>query len=319
MSQEKKDRISIANYIALLGLAGIGVLSVFGKLFQTDDGKPGWPIIFGVLLVAVLGFFLFMAIMAKTAKDNLNRWKFVEVGSLVAYILVAIFFAGPFVGFFFVLGEREAIQQQARQEVANIKDYYRQYDFQQEKYFQEAMSQLDNYMRSPQYLEEKESNKDLAKYVRNYVSSLEEWSDISKDNLQRNPDENLGRIEDMIEAWNIIELSSLASQLEEARAEGKMSIDRKLVDIRETNHLIPVITGGGGIRPYTMEGYAEFKFEPIPEASLRHLINETRGFNALGIVVYVILNLLVLLNYLVARRTETVLPTSNKNPGGLDL
>lgn len=317
MSQDKKDRISIANIIALLGLAGIGVLSCFGQLFRTADGKPGWPIIFGVLLVAVLGFFLFLAIKAKTAKDNLDKWKWVEGGSLIAYVLVAIFFSSPFMGFFYILGERDAIQSQARLEVSNIKDYYRQYDFQQEKYFDEAIVQIDNYLKSPQRYES--PNTQLGEYVSNYVASFEDWRDISKSNLQRNADPYLDAVNERVEAWNILTLSSLASELEEARSNAKMAIDKKLIDIQEQNHLIPVISGGGGMKPYELDGYAQFNFDPIPEAQLRALINDTRGFTALGIVVYVILNLLVLLNYLIAKRTEIVAPVKGKETGGIDL
>lgn len=319
MSQNNKDRISIANIIAILGLAGIGVLSCFGELFRTADGKPGWPIIFGVLLAAVLGFFLFLAIKAKTAKDNLDKWRWVEYGSLVAYVLVAVFFASPFMGFWYILGERDAIQNQARTEITNIKNYYRQYDFQTEKYYEQAVSQLDSYLRSPQAQEA--NNTELAEYVQNYVSTLDDWRDIAKNNIKRTPDENLEQIEDKVEAFNILQLSSLASQLETARSDAKISIDKKLVNLKETNHLIPVINGGGGIKPYEFGGYAQsqFEFEAIPDSELRKLINDTRGFTALGIIVYIILNGLVLLNYLIAKRTEIILPVKERETKGLNL
>lgn len=317
MAEKNKDRISIANIIAAIGLAGIAVISCFGQLFRTADGKPGWPIIFGILLAGVLGFFLYLAIKAKTANDNLDKWKFVEWGSLGAYVLIAVFFAAPFLGFFYILGAKDAIQSQARQEVKAIREYYQQYDFQQAKFYDEAVAQLDNYLRSSQA--DDGTPTELSDYVANYVTTLDDWREIAKLNLERVPDKQLEEIAQRIEEWNILQLSTLAEQLEDARSDAKTSIDGKLVNIREQNHLIPVISGGGGIKPYTLEGYAEFYFEPLPEPALRRLINDTRGFNALGIVVYVLLNIMVLLNYVIARRTLTVRPVKTKATKGLDL
>lgn len=41
MSQEKKGKITIANLLALIGLAGIGVVTFFGIQLHSSDGTPG--------------------------------------------------------------------------------------------------------------------------------------------------------------------------------------------------------------------------------------------------------------------------------------
>ena len=62
MSQEKKGKITIANILALIGLAGIGVVTFFGIQLHSSDGTPGGAIIGAIALVVGLGFLLMMSI-----------------------------------------------------------------------------------------------------------------------------------------------------------------------------------------------------------------------------------------------------------------
>ena len=61
MSQKESGNVSIANILALVGLAGIGVITFMGTLLHSADGKPTGAILGALALVAALGFFLFMS------------------------------------------------------------------------------------------------------------------------------------------------------------------------------------------------------------------------------------------------------------------
>ena len=61
MSDKNKNSISIPNYIALIGMAGIGVTTFFGELFSSKDAVPGLAILLAITQVAVLTSFLYSA------------------------------------------------------------------------------------------------------------------------------------------------------------------------------------------------------------------------------------------------------------------
>lgn len=316
MSQKNNGRISIANIIALIGLAGIGVVTFFGVLLHSSDGKPAGAILGAVALVAGLGFLLFMSIKAKGAEDNPDKWRYVEWVCLAAYLVIALLFASPFQRFFYILEEKDAMQAQARQEIKAIKNLYQEYDHQQKKFLNDAVEQIQNYIASGQ---QKNIDDELAAYVNGIGSNVDAWSTKASSIVKLMPDKQLAEIEDKIEGWNIMQLSSIAIELEYKDSTAWTMIEDKIRKYEEQNKLIPVIGGGGG-HPYTLDGYAHFELGDRPKAEFVQALRNSDGNTILGWIIYVILNLFILLNYAVAQRTGFVGPTNRNNPsGGLDL
>lgn len=315
MSEKKSGNISIANVIALIGLAGIGVVTFFGMLLHSSDGKPAGAILGALALVAGLGFLLFMSIRAKGAEDNPDKWRYVEWGCLAAYVIVAILFATPFQRFFYIFSEKDSMQSQARQEIRAIKQLYQEYDHQQKKFLNDATEQIQNYIASGQ---QKNIKDDLATYVEGIGSNVNGWSDKASAIVKLSGDKQLVDIEDKIEGWNIMQLSSIASELENKDAGAWEMLESKIKKFEEQNKLIPVIGGGGG-HPYRLDGYAKFDLGNKPEPKFAQMLRSSDGDTALGWIIYVVLNLLVLLNYAVAPRTGFVGPSTGGKTSGLDL
>lgn len=315
MSEKKNGKISIANIIALIGLAGIGVITFFGILLHSSDGKPGGAILGALALVAGLGFLLFMSIKAKGAEDNPDKWRYVEWGCLAAYVIVAILFATPFQRFFYIFSEKDSMQLQARQEIRAIKKLYQEYDHQQKKFLNDATEQIQNYIASGQ---RKNIKDDLSAYVDGIGSNVDGWAAKASAIVKFSGDKQLGDIEDKIEGWNIMELSSIASDLENKDSGAWDMLEAKIKKYEEQNKLIPVIGGGGG-HPYRLDGYAKFELGEKPEPKFAQMLRSSDGNTALGWIIYIILNLLVLLNYAVASRTGFVVPISRSKTRGLDL
>lgn len=316
MSQKKSGNVSIANIIALVGLAGIGVVTFFGMLLHSSDGKPAGAILGATALVAGLGFLLFMSIKAKGAEDNPDKWRYVEWACLAAYVIVSFVFASPFLRFFYILGEKDSMQAQARQEIKAIKVLYQDYEHQQKKFLNDAVEQIQNYKASGQ---QKNISDDLAEYVKGIGNNVDAWAAKASTIVKLTPDKQLSDIEDKIEGWNIMHLSSIATELEAKDSDAWTMIENKIKKYEEQNKLIPVIGGGGG-HPYKLDGYAKFNLGNRPEAKFAQMLRSSDGSTILGWIIFVVLNLLVLLNYAVAQRTGFVGPTNRKNPsGGLDL
>lgn len=316
MAQKSSGNVSIANILALAGLAGVGVITFFGMLLHSSDGKPAGAIVGAVALVAVLGFLLFMSIKAKGAEDNPDKWKYVEWGCLLAYVVVAVAFARPFQRFFYIIGEKDTLQAEARQEVKQIKSLYQNYDQQQKKFLDQAVQQIQNYRASGQGRTVKD---DLSAYVDGVGDNVDGWAAKASIIVKLPKDKQLMEIEDKIDAWNLMQLASIAASLEAKDTEAWKSLQKKIDNYGEQNKLIPVIGGGGG-KPYRLEGMAEFDLGQPAQAKFAKTLRSANGNTAMGWIIYVVLNLLVLLNYVVASRTGFVGPTSHDNQSvGLDL
>lgn len=72
-----------------------------------------------------------MSIKAKGAENDVKSWRYVEWTCLLVYVVVAILFAAPFQRFFYVVSQKENLQEKARNEVKAIKTLYQNYEHQQ--------------------------------------------------------------------------------------------------------------------------------------------------------------------------------------------
>lgn len=316
MSQGKKGTITIANIIALVGLAGIGVVTFFGILFHSSDGTPGGAIIGAVVLLAVLSFLLMMSIKAKSADNNPDKWRYVEWACIVLYIVVAGSFATPFQRFFYITTEKATLQAMAREEVKTIKEMYQSYEHQQKKYLTDAVEQIKNYNDSKQI--SLTYNNELTEYVKGVGSNVDSWESKATLIVKLQPDKELSDIEGEIEVWNILNLPSLALRIEMKDKGAWTSIEKKIREYGEKNKLIPVI-GGGGNQSYYFDGYAKFDLGNPPEPKFSQALRASNGNTVLGWIVYVVLNLLVLLNYVVTLRSQHVGPVNGRRTNGMDL
>lgn len=317
MSKGKNGNITIANIIAMIGLAGIGVVSFFGILVHSEDGTPGGAVLGAVALTAVLAFFLIMGIKAKSTEDNPDKWKWVGWGCVIAYIIIAILFANPFQRFFYVVSEKEELKSLALQEVKAIDEIYSRYEFQKNKFMTDAAEQLANYRDSRQLAS---ANRELAEYVDKVhpIPNVEAWKEKALAAVKLEEDTKLKDIKDKIGIWNLMTLSSLANELEERDAQVLLELETKIREYGEKHSLIPVI-GGGGIRPYTFEGYAQFDLGERPRPEFAEKLRSADGATTMGWIVYVILHLLVLLNYAVTEGSEVVGPRRGKKGPGTEL
>ncbi len=316
MSNNNKGKISIANIIAMLGLAGIGVVTFFGMFLHSKDGTPGIAIIGAVGLIAGLTLLLILSIKAKGAEDNPDKWRFVEWGAVAAFVIVAVLFAAPFQRFFYVVAEKETVQDIARKEIKTIKDMYSNYERQCNKFLTEASEQVVNYRLSKQYYG---VDKELASYVDSIVgSNVESWETKARAIVKLPKDETLAQIESDVESWNLMVIPVRAAELEDRETTAWTDVEKKIRQFGENNKLIPVI-GGGGLTHYSFDGYAHFDLGEKPEAEFARQIRSVNGNTVIGWIVYAFLNLSVLLNYLVANRSRFVGPRSNSKTGGMPL
>lgn len=312
MSDNNSSKVSIANIIALIGLAGLGVITFFGLMLSSDDGSLGTPVIGAVAFVAVLFFFLFMSIKAKGAESNTEKWRIVEYVCLACYIIVAVVFAKPFMRFFSVLTQKSELQQQAKAEIMALKSLYDEYNQQKDKFMKEAVEQIKNYQAS------KQGGKDsIAQYVAG-VGNVDTWASKAQ-KLVKMEDVQLMELNKRVSDWNLLDLPALASDLSKKDSTAVTKLEEKIKINQSKHKLIPVI-GGGGSKPYVLTGYAQFNLKKTGGSKFAQMLKEGGTTSPVAWIVYAVLHLLVLLNYLVAPRSLYVGPSAKRVPkNGLEL
>ena len=242
-----------------------------------------------------LAFLLFMSIKAKSAEDNPDKWRYVEWAALIAYVVVAIFVAKPFLRFFYVVSEKSAMQAQAQSEVDAIKSLYASYDQQSNQALAIALEQFQNYANSPQGRDA--SDNGLADYVEKVMPLDSGWISKAVTITSVSNDPQLLEIEEKIETWNYMQLASLAAELEEKDGSTWTRLSDKITENREQYNLIPIVSGGSGT-PYRLDGYVEYELGEAPQPLFAKMLREADGSTPLGWILYVVLHLLVLLNQL---------------------
>ena len=302
MSQKKKGDVSIANILAIIGLAAYGVISFMGAFFGSTDGKPGRAILLAVGLVILLAGILILCIKAKKAEDNPDKWRFVEWGCLAAYVLVVALCSGSFHRFFSVVQHKDSLQEAAREELAAMEALADQYESQSSHSLNLATVQLKNYLASSQTKSGKDS---LSAYVSKYVTDVDIWSSSAVGIVSANTDGVVKSLEDDIAAWNYMRLPPLAQSLDGNYVMLWDALQEKIAVYGRENGLIPVISGGGG-SPYVYSGLAPFDLGERPVGTFAGQLQSVQGFPVISWIVLVLLHLLVLLNYLVAPRTHFV-------------
>jgi len=313
---EKKNGISIANIIAIIGLAGIGVISFFGLYFKSTDGKPAVPALLAVAIVAGLALFLLLAVKAKGAKDNPDKWIWVEIACLVAYLGVAAVGARPFQHFFYVMSEKEALQKIATADLQQVDSLYLVYNQQKDELMKNAAQQMKNVSDSGQKFA---ADDQLGQYISGIVGSdIEEWMDDADLQLRLRDDEKLKELKKQVKAWKLMELPQLAAAIPLKVKDAWVQMEKKL-EQNEQHNLIPIIRGGDGY--YYWGGYAEIILPEQRPTQFADAIRVGDMKSVLGWVIYGVLVLLILLDYLVAPRCRFVGPRRGPvvKTNGLDL
>ncbi|MBQ2123468.1 MAG: hypothetical protein II200_05720 [Bacteroidaceae bacterium] len=308
MSQNQNDRIAPANIIALVGIAGIGVISGIGSLLNTDDGSVTWPIIWAVIVMTVLGAFLCIAIKAKGEDSHRELWTPVMWGSIAIYVIAAALMCGPFLKFFYVVAEKDNLQEQAKAEIANMESIFKRYEEQRKDFLSRAETQFTAFQ-----LNGKNGSNDLKNYFNDRVgNNIRTWMEdiaIPATNISSlKKSEEWSMIKKEVNGWNYLNLPKLALRIKMLQEDSWTELNNRIERFGSEQALIPVIKGGQGT-PYYLDGCAQFELGEAPVSIFCDKLSQDDNVTTtLGFIVYILLNLLVLFNILVAPTSKLVGP-----------
>lgn len=317
MAQQKKGDVSIANVLAIIGLAGLGIITFFGGVLYATDGNLARPIITAIVYVLLITFLLFFAIKAKGAQEHPDKWRYAEWASVILLLAVAVVGSDNFQHFFSVATQKKELQKTALSEVNAVNQMYDSYDRQQKEYLDQAVNQIRSYLASGQ-INANDRDKALSDYVQQYVSDPDMWASTAARVVSISRPSQIGDFERRIKAWNYLSLASLATEIDAFKVESWENLQQKIENYGTNAGLIPVIEGRA---PYTYKGFATFDLGPKPESQFSAKLAGVTGNTVTGWVVLVLLLLLVLLNYAVAPRQHFVGPGHRRDgkDGGASL
>ncbi len=314
MSDNNKS-LSVADLIALLALAGLGVIEGFG-LYLGGDGDKTVPIFGGLAFSIGFGLLLWLCKKAKSTKNNPETWRIVEIVCLVVYLVAGWFFRSEAMRFFAVWSNKTELANQATEELDNLETMYNQYDIAREEALANAITMLENFEK----LEPKDRPKhDL--YVKYYQpfnfdrSVTAEW-----DNITQLDDDLLDVVKERkSEVKSLAKFPKIALFLKEATDFNygeKEKLQDKISNYTTKYHIIPRISYENN--QYVFNGYFQFDHY-LPSSSFMDALKyPTMASNSL--ILYILGHILILLSYLVTERGRFVgIKKKKGNIGGLPL
>lgn len=325
MGKNKEKSITIANVIAIIGLALLGVFTFLGHSFLSG-GELAFDVLTAVILIAISVAFLMFLIKARKAENDLDKWWKFEMATLVAFVIFALFTGYQFgLGHFFEVNtNKEEIKEVAENDLKNIHNVFSEYH----EFESDAISKSCNGLYNSVYSTSSRSE-DLEKFMaderfeptRDGVDAYRRRVErellgsgyrtfLAKDSVE------LSNIEQVIQSWSMINLPFQANKMEKVAD----NICRNLNERSESVNL-PLINKNGWNR-YTITGYQSKKFElqgGSESLKFKSALKETGNIGATAWFAIILINLLILFPYVTAKRTLILRSKGMEQDGGITI
>ena len=324
--KEKSGKVTVANIVSVFGLMLLAFFTYIGHSYLSG-GETGMDILIAALVTGAAALLLWWLIKAKGAENELSKWKKIEIGSLIAYILIIIpasIFFGGIMHFFLVNDNKAAVKASADQDLTLLTKLFSDYEAGAKETIartrtgilpavgaiQKWSGDLTEFMNNNQIARTKES-------AETFVGIQEKA--VLGGNYKNQKDYFLAQkriIKNAVESWNVIQIPSKAKLIDDLSDK----VTKQLNDLRSKGKF-PNIGYNAESGVYTLEGYHE-----IPEVKLsdelqfHKQLKSTSGFSVTALLVVLGIHLLVLFNYIMAYRTSTIgISKETEDDGGIIL
>lgn len=311
MAKQKGSKITLANYIAIIALAALGVLTFLGYSFYSGGEQIGKDILMSVLIVLGNALLLFLLIKIKTAENDLRNFRILEYILLAIFIAYSAFFAKYPYHFIEITANKQNIQSAAGKDFETIKSVFDEYE-------KNVNNKLDNLKTNVNIAQGKgvPSRGQLKADLKNTDINIITNINLKRKNIDKGTDyaKNRDKYKSIIDKYN--------AQIQKWNVLQIAMIPRKTIET--TTNIQNYITqhqGNGIKRIEKIDGkwqYAEppYKFDPTNVIQTKN-INFIKKLKKNGsepsvtaISVTLLIYLLILFNYFIVYRTNV---TYNKN------
>lgn len=319
--QQNSEKITIANMVSVVGVVLLLVFTFIGFSYMSG-GEIGFDILVSAGITGFTVFLLWFLIKAKSAENNLVKWKIAEFTVLAVYVIFSLFTAvfGGIMHFFVVNGNKDQIKDYAASDLAKIEQLFNDYETFESNALAVTGTGLRNATGSGQVWHE-----DLKTFMDENRIAHNRESANNFETLQREDligyeftsmyDEFQRKKSDIINAvdtWSVITIPSKANLI------GKLAeaAEERLTSLSQSAKL-PVITYDPSIRKYVIGEYQQQTFTisgGIENLQFVNALKTAEGFSVTALLIVLLIHTLVLFNYIAAFRTHVIKP----GPDGLE-
>ena len=325
-NKNNSGKLTKANIISIVGLVLLFSFTFLGHSFKSG-GEMGWDILVAVAITGLAAFALWFLVKAKGAENQLEKWRIIEISTLVAYVVVVIplSFCGGVTNFFAANADKDSYKVKAHNDIAKIDSVFSQYENFEKNAVEKTGTGLGNSVgmgmsRSSELVTYMEHNS-----IKPTRTSVDNFVEIQKGNVLGTQYEQYynqykterDAIINTIDSWNVIQIPSQAKLIEDLAVQTskwltERSASAKLPLVENKSQAYTIIESNQ-VKQYQVEG-------GIENLEFRKGIMSAGGMNITSILFLIIVHVLILLNYFVAYRTFTLGLTKNpNNDGGVTL
>lgn len=325
-NENNSGKLTKANIISIVGLVLLFSFTFLGHSFKSG-GEMGWDILVAVSITGLAAFALWFLVKAKGAENQLEKWRIIELSTLVAYVIVVIplSFCGGVTNFFAANADKDSYKAKAHNDIAKIDSVFSQYENFEKDALEKTLTGLGNSVsmgmsRSSELVTYMEHNS-----IKPTRTSVENFVEIQKGNVLGTQYEQYNKqykaerdaIINTIDSWNVIQIPSQAKLIEDLAVQTskwltERSASAKLPLVENKSQAFTIIESNQ-VKQYQVEG-------GIENLEFRKAIMSAGGMNITSILFLIIVHVLILLNYFVAYRTFTLgLSKNPNNDGGVTL
>lgn len=308
---DKKGKITIANIIAMVGICLLAIYSYMGNSYLSG-GETGADIIKTAVLIGITTFLLWSLIKAKGAENNIKKYKMLEIGILVVYIIIAISTSlfGGVMHYFVVNDNKEEIERYAAEDLARIDSLIAEYKTYESAAIEQSVMGLKSAIGSRydesvrKFMEESGINRTN--------TSINVFGELCKttflgadiDTAVENYNKEKEDINIVIDNWNTMLIASKAKQISIlAEDMGTFLTERS----QSERIKLPYIDYDEcGMGKYTIIRYQSKDFKIVGDFKFKNAIMKAEGFSTAALFMVIFIHLLILFNYIVAYRTATI-------------
>ena len=317
-------KLTKANIISIVGLVLLFSFTFLGHSFKSG-GEMGWDILVSVAITGLAAFALWFLVKAKGAENQLEKWRIIEISTLVAYIVVVIplSFCGGVTNFFAANADKDSYKDKAHNDIAKIDSVFSLYKNYEQNAVVKTGSGLRNsvgigQIRSSELVNFMEHNSiDTTRMSVNNFEELQKGHVLGSQYEQYYKQYKAERdaIINTIDSWNVIQIPSQAKLIEDLAVQTSKWLTERSVSAKLplVEYSAYTITLSNQVKRYQVEG-------GIENLEFRKAIMSAGGMNISSILFLIIVHMLILLNYFVAYRTFTLgLSKNPNNDGGVTL
>lgn len=303
--------ISVANLIAVVGLVFLAVFSFIGHSYKSG-GEFGWDVISAFGITGLTAFVLWFLIKAKNAENRLEMWRIVEYVLLAAYVLIVIPVTiwGGIMHFFVVNDKKEEIKNLVSADFQKIDKLLTDY----KEFESNAISNTTTGLKNASYRITTcdPSVKDFfqKKGISQTIEGVETYDKNMRrmliggdfEEFEKNYESTKNDAISAAKSWSVMRIPATAATIEEIAKQMEQELSS-----RSKSEDLPTIANMGGTYKKGDNQVKEFKVEGGVESfKFKKALQDADGFSATAILIVLLIHVLIILNYMVARRTHTV-------------